>query len=115
MRGERLRLLLSATSGMPVLPPEELLAHAYVTDEDAYLLASANAEDLALVNACLEVEQELRQRAYAAVERLLAHAAGKQGALDERLRALPLRPFADAATCLYELGWVMPSDDDGAA
>jgi hypothetical protein len=32
----------------------------------------------------------------------------EEGDLDERLCALPLSPFADAATCLYELGWVTP-------
>jgi hypothetical protein len=57
----------------------------------------------------------LRERAYAALERLLAYANMDEGDLDERVRALPLRPFADAAACLYELGWVTPrATDDGA-
>jgi hypothetical protein len=46
---------------------------------------------------------------------LLAYTNLEDGELDERLRRLPLRAFADAARCLYELGWVTPSGSDDSA
>jgi hypothetical protein len=72
----------------------------------ALALAEIGADDLALINACLEVEQELRERAYATIERLLTYTSMLGGDLDEPLHVLPLPDFADAAVCLFELGWI---------
>lgn len=70
------------------------------------LLEEAGDEDLALVNACLEIEDELRERSYAAVERLAASVAGKPGELDDRIRSLPDPEVKRAIYDLYELGWI---------
>jgi hypothetical protein len=69
----------------------------------------AQNDDVALVNACLEIEHELRQREFVAVECLIALAARSGGALVERLRELPLPKFAAAASCLYAAGWIVIS------
>jgi hypothetical protein len=116
VRAEALRVLVALAAGTPhLVAPEALeLGLPPLTERDVAALELATEEDLALVNACLVVEYELRERAYAALERLCARASEEQGQLDERLRALPLSNFADAATCLYELGWVTPADTDDA-
>ena len=113
VRAERLRLALALTSGAPELPPDELLRHARgaLTSGDLALMASTTEEDLALVNACLEVEQEVRQHAYAVLGRLLSvlpagESVAQKRPLDERILELPDYAFAAAATCLLELGWV---------
>ena len=72
----------------------------HLTEKDVTLMELATDDDLALVNECLRLEYEMRQRAYAAVQRLLGYANLEDGDLSERLLALPLQPFADAATCL---------------
>ena len=116
-RAEALRVLLALGSGARALHPVDSLELGLprLTARDVSALELADEEDLALLNACLIAEYELRERAYAALERLLAYANLGDGDLNARLLALPLRPFADAATCLYELGWVTPADDgDGA-
>jgi hypothetical protein len=114
VRAEALRVLVALAAGTPHLAaPEALeLGLPHLTERDVAALELASDDDLALVNSCLVVEYELRERAYAALERLGVHAAEEEGQLDERLRALPLSRFADAATCLYELGWVTPTDVD---
>jgi hypothetical protein len=48
--------------------------------------------------------------AYATLERLLAYANTEDGDLADRLKVLLLGPFANAALCLYELGWVTPEE-----
>jgi hypothetical protein len=63
-------------------------------------------KDLALVNGCLETEAELRERSYAAVERLAARVAGRKGELDDRIRTLPSPEARRAIGDLYELGWI---------
>jgi hypothetical protein len=86
--------MLNLAAGLPLSPAELALAQ------------TATDEDLALLNACLVVEQELREQGYAAVERLLANVAGREGKLDERVVSLP-DPAAARALCdLYEAGWV---------
>jgi hypothetical protein len=47
----------------------------------------------------------------AAAARVLAFAAGKEGELDDRLKALPERDFMQALLALYEAGWVYDSVD----
>jgi hypothetical protein len=85
----------SAGDGMPALSPAEVA-----------LMDGAEEVDLALVNACLEIEDELRQRSYAAVERLAARVAGRKGQLDDRIRSLPDPEARRAIYDLYELGWI---------
>lgn len=117
VRAESLRVLLALGSGAPHLNPVESLELGLprLDVSDVGALELADDQDLALMNACRITEYELRERAYAALERLLAYANMGDGDLSARLLALPLRPFADAAACLYELGWVTPADDgDGA-
>lgn len=60
---------------------------------------------LALVNACLEIEQDLRERGWDAVERVTALAAGRKGTLTERIKSLPnARPSRRSATCTRRAG-----------
>jgi hypothetical protein len=60
-----------------------------------------------LINACLEVEADLREQACAALERLLALLSpGGEGSLTERVTALPQPAFAVAVLALMEAGWV---------
>lgn len=65
------------------------------------------AVGLSAGSACLEGEVQLRAREYAAFHRVAAYAAasGAEGALDKGLLALPRPQLADAASCLYKLGW----------
>ncbi|MDQ2909777.1 MAG: hypothetical protein M3R26_01640 [Actinomycetota bacterium] len=65
----------------------------------------AGDDELALINTCMQLEQELRQKEFADVERLLAFLP-RGGHLDYRLRRLSTPDFARAALCLYELGWI---------
>jgi len=64
------------------------------------MIKAAGDEDLALLNACLEVEAELRQQGYVAVERLLATVAVRNGRLSERVTPSPTGMLpARCATC----------------
>ena len=63
---------------VPLLMPEEI--GMFCTRDD---------EDLALSNACLEVEAALRDREWAALERLLGLVAAGEGPLVERVERLP--------------------------
>lgn len=104
VRAERLRVVLNVCGGMPYLDPRDqppLLSSAEVA-----LMEAADDVDLALVNACLEVEDELRERSYAAVERLAASVAGRRGELDDRIRSLPEPEIKRAIGDLFELGWI---------
>jgi hypothetical protein len=77
-----------------------------LTPRDVELAHAVDAEDLALINACLEVEADLRERACAALERLLALLPpGGEGTLTERVTALPQPAFAAAALALMDAGW----------
>lgn len=69
-------------------------------------LENVDAEDLALLNACIEIEHELRGRAGDTLARLLPLVSGGEGTLTQRVKALPQREQAAALVCLYELGWV---------
>src|SRR5712691_238191 len=53
----------------------------------------------------LGMTSECRRDEWAALERLLTLCQFEEGALDDRLQALPLRAFGRAALDLYELGW----------
>lgn len=78
-----------------------------ITPRDVQLAKAVGPEDLALINACLEVEADLREQACAALERLLALLPpGGKGTLTERVTALPQPAFATAALALMDAGWV---------
>lgn len=108
LRAEVLRVLHKFAAGVSTLSVSEASAAAFpgVTRREIRFMHAAGEEDLALLNACLEVEHELREREFAALERLLVLSQFNEGPLDDRLRALPPRAFAHAALCLYELGWI---------
>jgi hypothetical protein len=113
VRAERLRVVLALCDGMPYIDPREAAQHGLPPSSPAEvrLLEDVTEADLALVNACLEIEQELRQRTYAAAERVLAYAAGGSGKLDKRILTLPEREAIRAMCDLYELGWIYDSVD----
>jgi hypothetical protein len=72
-------------------------------------LELADDDDLALANACLEVEAELRRKEFAAVEGImgcLPSPTSGEGSLDYRLRKLSMPDFARAASGLIDAGWV---------
>lgn len=102
LRAERLRVTLRLVAAGTVAIAR---GEVPLTRFDVALAQSVDAEDLALVNACLEVEAELREQACAALERLLV-LLPPGGNLTERVAALPPLAFADAASALYEAGWV---------
>jgi hypothetical protein len=108
LRAEVLCALHKMTAGVPELSPVEALAVAsqQLTSHDLDLLAFAGDEDFALLNACLNVEAACRREAWDRLEHLLTLCQFGEGTLDERLRALPLRAFASAASDLLELGWI---------
>lgn len=107
-RAEVLRVVLTLTGGMPVLEAEEAaeLGGTCIAPSDLATMAMHSEEDLALADACLHAEHELREAAFSAAERLLALASGGEGKLSERVLALPEREQAAALICLYELGWI---------
>jgi hypothetical protein len=95
------------TAGRPTLTTNEALALAIpqLTPRDRRFAAAATDDDLALLNELLRLEDDCRRDEIAALEHLLMLCQFEEGALDERLRALPLRAFASAALDLYVLGW----------
>jgi hypothetical protein len=107
LRAEVLRAAYKATAGVPVLSCEESLEVALpqITKRDIRFMQLAGADDLALLNAVLSAEAELREAEFVTLERLLAYCQFSDGDLDERLLALPDRAFARAATALYDLSW----------
>jgi hypothetical protein len=79
--------------------------HVPITPRDVQLAKAVDAADLALLNACLEVEADLTEQACAALERLLALLPpGGNGTLSERVAALPQPAFAVAVLALMERG-----------
>jgi hypothetical protein len=113
LRAEVLRVLHKFAAGMPTLSVNEASAAALpgATRRDIRFMHAAGGEDLALLNACLDAERELQEREFATLERLLVYCQFADGALTERLIALPTRAFARAALDLYELGWIDREED----
>jgi hypothetical protein len=115
VRGRVLGALLKMVGGFD---PAEAAAFPVPLDEDeAAALELASDEDLALANACLEVEYEIRRNEIAAMESVLAllpHVGSGEG-LDVRLRGLPPQQFARAVSGLYGAYLAYgDSEDDGA-
>jgi hypothetical protein len=54
----------------------------------------------------MEVEAALRDREWAALERLLGLVAAGEGDLAERVWRLPDWAFRPTARAMYELGWL---------
>lgn len=107
-RTARLGAMLKLLGGHPVLSPDEALQYAqlHLTGADVIHLEDVDADDLALLNACVEIEHELRGRAADTLARLLPLVSGGEGTLTERVQALPQREQAAALVFLYELGWI---------
>jgi hypothetical protein len=87
-RAERLRVLLWASPWAS--DPERAMGE--LTEGDRASLAGLDPEDLALVNACHELEADLRARAFAAIERLGAAintAPDPEAPLEDRVRVGP--------------------------
>jgi hypothetical protein len=113
-RAEVLRVMLVMTGGIPSLDPAEAraLGALQLTRHDVDLLSEQCDDDLALLNACLQAEDQIRGDAFAALERLLPLFQWAEGPLQERVLALPAPMFARAALGLYELGWINRSAED---
>jgi hypothetical protein len=105
IRAEVLRVLHKAAFGMPTLTTDNLAGQP-LSPAELGLMNAAGEEDIALLNALLAVEAELRDAEFTTLERLLVLTQFEEGELDARLRALPRRAFARAASALYVLGWV---------
>ena|SRR5215210_4855852 len=101
-----LRLITAGADGI-----ERGHVAAGLLPQDVELASAVDAEDLALVNACLEVEAELREQALAALERSLA-LLPSGGDLAERLAALPQPAFVAAVSELYGVGWAYGAPDE---
>lgn len=102
-RGERLRVLLSVApwASDPKTATEQLAV------EDLVVLDDLTPDDLALANACYEVESELRDRGCAAVSDLADLIRSSPGTdLGERVLALPEPEVFRAIGCVLDLGWV---------
>jgi hypothetical protein len=112
VRAALLDNMLKLTNGMPLLTEDERLWYACqrLTALDVVLFDRVRQEDLALLNACLVLEHELRAVAEATLERLLALVSGGEGTLQERVLALPQPEQAAALVYLYELGWIYTDD-----
>src|SRR4051794_27340694 len=90
VRAERLRVALKVWTATDVVPVREAGREGLLilTKWEQAGLNDPSDEDLALLNACLELECELRAREFATVERLLALVAAGGGALGDRVLAL---------------------------
>jgi hypothetical protein len=102
------------TAGYPTLSLHETgeLATRRLTPRAIRFASVATDEDVALLNAVLVLEEECRREEWAALEHLLTLCQFGEGALDDRLRAFPLRAFGRAALDLYALGWVTTTEEE---
>jgi hypothetical protein len=108
-RADRFYVLFATLQGVPQLDIAEAARLTPLTSRGCACLETVTDEDLALASAALNVETELREAGWRAIERLGALVAGSTGSLSERIAALPDPEFVEAACCLLALGWV----DDG--
>jgi hypothetical protein len=107
-RAQVLCVLHKMTAGVPELSPDEAMTVAFrrLTRRDLRFMELVSDEDLALLNACLMVEEQCRRESWATLQRLLTLCQFSDGDLSDRLAALPNRAFATAVTDLYALGWI---------
>jgi len=102
-RAERLRVLVEVAPYLPLHPAE---AAEFLTVEDGELIQRITAQDLDLVNACLEVESDVRRKQFAAVEELMSLVSAGEGGLDERILALPTPERYEAFAAIMACMWV---------
>ena len=102
-RAERLRVLVEVAPYLPLHPAE---AAEFLTAEDGELIQRITVQDLELVNACLEVESDVRRKQFAAVEELTALVTAGEGSLDDRVAALPRAERFAAIGAIIAAGWV---------
>jgi hypothetical protein len=69
-RADRLAVMLTIFGSQHLTADDAL---AYVDRDDFYAISDVTDEDQELANACLDLEGELQDREWAAVERLLFH------------------------------------------
>ncbi len=105
-RSDRLEVLLAQFRGVPVLDPEEAIESTPLLPYGYACARAVTADDLALASSVLSLEAELREKGWAAVERLGALVSGMSGSVQERVLALEGADFAGAASCVVALGWL---------
>lgn len=72
-------------------------------------MARVHTLRLGEIERVIACDAPITQQQWAALEFLLAYCQFSEGALDERILALPDRAFGRCAGCLYALGWVESS------
>jgi hypothetical protein len=106
-RAERLDVLL-AIFGNQHLTADDALA--FVDWDDFYAISDVDDEDQALADSCLDLEEELADREWEAVERLLFHgmfgAEEVEAKLDELAEAGLIGMIAADLTALMDLGLI---------
>jgi hypothetical protein len=101
-RTERLRVLIAMA---PWIPDKEAAIDA-LPIEDVALLDDLEPDDLALANACIAIERQMRTDAMSAIERLGALITEGDGDLDDRVSALPQERFVLALSALHSAFWI---------
>lgn len=96
---------VEAAAVMPLLSAEEWEAWRETDDDDR-----------ALALACLNVEFELRERQWRALEEFgAAYSAGQGATAEERIKTMPADDARRALLAAFNLGWQHPPiEDDGA-
>jgi hypothetical protein len=110
VRAERLRIALAVLDVPHDVDPRE--CPPLLSAADVILVEDIDEDDVALLNACLEIERELRERAFAAIARLSVEVAGRHGDLNDRIRALPPGEVSRALLDLDEAGWFFPAPSE---
>jgi|Tabmets5t2r1_1033131.scaffolds.fasta_scaffold00353_8 hypothetical protein len=114
IRAERLRVGLALFEGWPYVEPRE--SPAALSPEELVIAQDVDERDMELLNACVDVERQLRDQAFRAIERLAVEVAGKRGRLDDRIRALP--PSEARQRAVRELdgaGWLFPAPSEAGS
>jgi hypothetical protein len=114
IRAERLRVGLALFEGWPYVAPRE--SPAALSPEELVIAQDVDERDMELLNACVDVERQLRDQAFRAIERLAVEVAGKRGRLDDRIRALP--PSEARQRAVRELdgaGWLFPAPSEAGS
>src|SRR5205085_8943010 len=108
LRADRFHLLFEVLRGVPYLTPTEAIAATlpHLTPRGAEEINRVTDEDLELACAAINLDAERRREGWEAIECLGALLAGTSGPLDDRLRSLSRRRFAEAAGYLLDLGWI---------
>jgi hypothetical protein len=119
-RAERLRVILAIRQGAPILSTEECGRAFAGSEHDLSVIDTVEADDCLLATACLEIEADLQQRRWSALERLghlmpgcdglqvqVTRESGSNAKTDgDPLAALSPQDARAALCALYELGWL---------